>query len=31
VTMIWQMDQQVRHIYLNVPHSENPKPSWCGE
>ena len=21
VVMIWQMDQQVRHVYLNVPHS----------
>jgi hypothetical protein len=21
----------VRHIYLNVPHSENVKPSWNGE
>jgi hypothetical protein len=21
----------VRHIYLNVPHSANPKPSWYGE
>jgi len=31
VTTIWQMDQQVRHIYLNVPHSRNPKPSWYGE
>ena len=31
ITMIWQMDQQVRHIYLNVPHSKNPKPSWYGE
>jgi hypothetical protein len=31
VTTIWQMDQQVRHIYLNVPHSPNPKPSWYGE
>ena len=31
VTMIWQMDHQVRHIYLNVPHSANPKPSWYGE
>ena len=31
VTMLWQMDQQVRHIYLNVPHSANPKPSWYGE
>ena len=29
--MIWQMDHQVRHVYLNVPHSANPKPSWYGE
>lgn len=21
----------VRHVYLNVPHSRNPKPSWMGE
>jgi len=21
----------VRHIYLNVPHSSNPRPSWMGE
>jgi hypothetical protein len=31
VVMIWQMDQQIRHVYLNVPHSENPNPSWYGE
>ena len=31
ITMVWQMDQQVRHIYLDVPHSANPKPSWYGE
>jgi hypothetical protein len=31
ITMMWQMDQQVRHIYMNVPHSANPKPSWYGE
>ncbi len=31
VTMIWQMDHQVRHVYLNVPHSANPKLSWYGE
>ena len=31
VVMIWQMDHQVRHIYLDVPHSQNPKPSWYGE
>ena len=31
VTMINDGDQQVRHIYLNVPHSARPKPSWYGE
>jgi hypothetical protein len=31
VTMIFSGDAQVRHIYLDVPHSENPKPSWYGE
>ena len=31
VAMIWQMDHQVRHVYLNVPHSADPKPSWYGE
>ena len=31
VVMIWQMDHQVRHVYMNVPHSKNPKPSWYGE
>jgi hypothetical protein len=31
ITLMWQMDQQVRHIYMNVPHSRNPKPSWYGE
>jgi hypothetical protein len=24
-------DQQVRHVYLNVPHTAAPKPSWYGE
>ena len=24
-------DSQVRHVYLDVPHSPNPKPSWSGE
>jgi hypothetical protein len=23
--------QQVRHVYMNVPHSANVKPSWYGE
>ena len=31
ITMVWQMDQQVRHIHMDVPHSANPKPSWYGE
>jgi hypothetical protein len=31
IAVIWQMDQQVRHIYMNVPHSPNPRPSWYGE
>jgi hypothetical protein len=31
ITQVWQMDQQVRHIRMNVPHSQNPKPSWYGE
>jgi hypothetical protein len=31
VTMIFSGDAQVRHVYLDVPHSANPKPSWYGE
>jgi hypothetical protein len=31
VRMIAQHDNDVRRIYLNVPHSANPKPSWYGE
>jgi hypothetical protein len=31
VWILWQREQQVRRIYLNVPHSRNPKPSWFGE
>jgi len=31
VRMIFSGDQQVRRVYLNVPHSTNPKPSWYGE
>ena len=31
ITMIFSGDQQVRHVYLNVPHSANVKPSWYGE
>ena len=32
VTMIMGgAEEEVRHVYLNVPHSKNPKPSWFGE
>ena len=29
--LIEEGDRQARHIYMNVPHSANPKPSWYGE
>jgi hypothetical protein len=31
---VWIMraaDSQVRRVYMDVPHSANPKPSWYGE
>ncbi len=31
ITMIFTGDQQVRHVYLDMPHSANLKPSWYGE
>ena len=31
VYIIWQRDQIVRPVYMNVSHSANPKPSWNGE
>jgi hypothetical protein len=31
VILINEGDFQVRHIYMNVPHSKNPKLSWYGE
>jgi hypothetical protein len=31
VVMTWGQDFQLRHVYLNVPHSVSPKPSWYGE
>jgi hypothetical protein len=31
VWMIYSGDAQVRRIYLDVPHSADPKPSWYGE
>jgi hypothetical protein len=31
ILMIHQQDAQVRRIYMNVPHTDHPKPSWTGE
>ena len=31
ILLIQELDQQVRHIYMNVPHTAHPKPSWYGE
>jgi hypothetical protein len=31
VVMIYSNDQQVRHVWLDAPHSAHPKPSWYGE
>ncbi len=31
ILMIYSGDQQVRRVWMNVPHSTNAKPSWYGE
>ena len=31
VTIIMEGDHQVRHVYMDVPHTTNSKPSWYGE
>jgi hypothetical protein len=31
VLIIYAPDQQVRRVYLDVPHSARPQPSWYGE
>src|ERR1700694_4674288 len=31
VLIVHQQDQQMRHVYMNVPHRAHPKPSWSGE
>ena len=31
VVIIWAEDHQVRHVYMNVPHSAPLSPSWFGE
>jgi hypothetical protein len=31
VILVYLSDHQVRHVRMNVPHSEHPTPSWQGE
>jgi hypothetical protein len=31
VVIMRAADSQVRRVYLDIPHSPNPKPSWYGE
>ena len=31
IVILYQRGPNVRHIYLNRPHSAHPKPSWYGE
>jgi hypothetical protein len=31
IAVVMEAGPEVRHIYLNVPHSANVKPSWYGE
>ncbi len=31
VAMVWRGDHMVRHVYLNVPHSPEARPSWYGD
>src|SRR5205085_6354949 len=31
VTIVNEGGPEIRHVFMNVPHSANPKPSWFGE
>jgi len=31
ITLLYWRDSQVRHVYMNVPHSKNPAKTWYGE
>jgi hypothetical protein len=31
VTIVDELNHEVRRVYMNVPHTKNPKPSWYGE
>ena len=31
VVIVDELNHEVRHVYMNVPHTRNPKRSWYGE
>jgi len=31
VTILYERGPNIRHVYMNVPHTNNPAPSWLGE
>jgi hypothetical protein len=31
ITIVYSRDNQVRHVYMDVPHSGNPPKTWYGE
>jgi len=31
ITIVYSRDSQVRHVYMDVPHSKNPAKTWYGE
>jgi hypothetical protein len=31
VTILYSRGPNVRHVFMNVPHSKNPAPTWLGE
>ena len=31
VVFLYERDHQIRHVYLNVPHSDDPGHTWYGE
>lgn len=31
ITLVYEDDHYVRHVYLDQPHSKTPAPSWLGE
>jgi hypothetical protein len=31
VTLLYLSDHQARHVYMNVPHSDRPTPTWQGD